>query len=74
MVVILDALMRALSQMGSPEFRAILWKSIAYGLVLVVLIAVAVMYLVERPGQRLIKRWMHLPPRLPDPLAPPSVP
>jgi hypothetical protein len=28
---------------------------------------------VERPGQRLIKRWMHLPPRLPDPAAPPSV-
>jgi peptidoglycan/LPS O-acetylase OafA/YrhL len=46
------------------------WLSYA----LVVLIAVAVMYLVERPGQRLIKRWMHLPPRLPDPVAPPSVP
>ena len=38
----LDALVRALSQMISPEFRAILWKSVAYALVLIVLIAVGV--------------------------------
>jgi peptidoglycan/LPS O-acetylase OafA/YrhL len=46
------------------------WLSYA----LVVLIAIAVMYLVERPGQRLIKRWMHLPPRLREAEVPPSVP
>jgi len=46
------------------------WLSYA----LVVLIAIAVMYLVERPGQRLIKHWMHLPPRFREANAPPSVP
>jgi uncharacterized protein involved in cysteine biosynthesis len=42
MIAMLDALVRAFSQMISPEFRAILWKSVAYALVLIVLIAVGV--------------------------------
>src|ERR1700730_9625486 len=42
MIAMLDALVRALSQMVSPEFRAILWKAVAYALVLIVLIAVDV--------------------------------
>ena len=42
MIAMLDALVRSLSQMISPEFRAILWKSVAYALVLIVLIAVGV--------------------------------
>ena len=32
------------------------------------------MYLVERPGQRLIKRWTHQPQRFHGPQCPPSVP
>jgi len=42
MMIMLDAVVRALSQLVSPEFRAVLWRSIAYALVLIVLIAVAV--------------------------------
>lgn len=43
------------------------WLSYA----IIVAIAIATMYLVERPGQRLIKRWMH---SAPAPVMPPSVP
>jgi peptidoglycan/LPS O-acetylase OafA/YrhL len=39
---------------------------------LLVASAVGTMYLVERPGQRLVKRWMHLGTRVPA--VPPSVP
>jgi peptidoglycan/LPS O-acetylase OafA/YrhL len=46
------------------------WLSYA----LLVLISIAVMYLVERPGQRLIKRWTHRPQRFHEPVSPPSVP
>ena len=42
MIAMLDALVRAFSQMISPEFRTILWKSVAYALVIIVLIAVGV--------------------------------
>jgi peptidoglycan/LPS O-acetylase OafA/YrhL len=46
------------------------WLSYA----LLVLISIAVMYLVERPGQRWIKRWTHQPQRFHEPVSPPSVP
>jgi peptidoglycan/LPS O-acetylase OafA/YrhL len=46
------------------------WLSYA----LLVLISIAVMYLVERPGQRWIKRWTHQPQRFQEPVSPPSVP
>jgi peptidoglycan/LPS O-acetylase OafA/YrhL len=42
--------------------------------VLIVGTAIAVMYLVERPGQRWIKRWTHQPQRFRDPAAPRTVP
>jgi peptidoglycan/LPS O-acetylase OafA/YrhL len=38
--------------------------------VLIVLSAIAVMYLVERPGQRWMKRWMQNA----TPAMPPSIP
>jgi peptidoglycan/LPS O-acetylase OafA/YrhL len=44
------------------------WLSYA----LLVVISIAVMYLVERPGQRWIKRWTHS--STPAPAMPPSVP
>lgn len=44
------------------------WLSYA----LLVVIAIAVMYLVERPGQRWIKRWTH--GGTPAPAMPPSIP
>src|ERR1700730_5495553 len=58
MIAMLDALVRALSQMVSPEFRAILWKSVAYALVLIVLIAVGVAGLGRRELGRGRAGWL----------------
>src|SRR4051794_40783572 len=38
----LDAAVKALSQMISPPFRAVLWKSVGLALVLIVIIGIAV--------------------------------
>ena len=46
------------------------WLSYA----LIVGFAVAAMYLVERPGQRWIKRLSHQPPRFREPAMPPTLP
>jgi peptidoglycan/LPS O-acetylase OafA/YrhL len=42
--------------------------------ILIVGFAVAAMYLVERPGQRWIKRWTHQPQRFREPAMPPTAP
>jgi peptidoglycan/LPS O-acetylase OafA/YrhL len=42
--------------------------------VIIVAVAIAATYLVERPGQRLIKRWTRQPQRFREPAIPPSVP
>jgi peptidoglycan/LPS O-acetylase OafA/YrhL len=42
--------------------------------VLIVGFAVAAMYLVERPGQRWIKRWTNQPQRFREPAMPPTAP
>ncbi|HEY7245078.1 MAG TPA: sulfate transporter family protein [Xanthobacteraceae bacterium] len=64
----LDALVRALSQMLSPEFRAILWKSIAYALALIILMAVGVQRLAvwlvsigESWAETVVGGMMHAP-------------
>ncbi len=68
MMTLPGAVTRVLAQMASSEFRAILWKSIAYAFVLIVLMAVAVqrlsVWLVsmgERWADALVGGVLHAP-------------
>jgi uncharacterized protein involved in cysteine biosynthesis len=68
MTILLGAVTRALAQMLSPEFRATLWKSIGYALVLIVLIAVGVQRLsvwlaslAERWAEGMLGAALHTP-------------